>query len=465
MKRILVVEDDRELGEALTSALERNKSRAVTLVGDGARALEVLATASWDAILVDLGLPDIDGIDLIARVRAGDARVPIIVLSGRDEARTAVEALKRGADDYLTKPFERDELLARIDLLTRQVDIIRELDARSDGDAGPPPIGQSATFLRALERARAAARSSTTSVLLVGESGVGKEVLARWMHRSSPRAAGPFVAMNSACLSPNLVESELFGHEPGAFTGATTRHRGLFEIAQGGTLFLDEIGELPLTLQPKLLRVLEERTFRRVGGSQEIRVDIRLLTATNRDLTRAVAANSFRIDLYHRLRVFEIVIPPLRDRGDDVLLLAETFARQLSAGVGREASWHADAYDRLRGHDWPGNVRELRNATEHALLVNPSGPLRARDLPPDVEPAPSSQPAPSGVLESLEAVTDRHVRSVFAATGKNLSRAATILGIGRVALRRRLAGRADREADDEAHPARLKRASVEGHDD
>ena len=445
MTRILLVEDDVDLAEAIAFALGRN-AWSISIAISGARAIEESTSGPWTAIVVDLGLPDIDGIELIARLRSSDARVPIIVLSGRDEAAAAVAALRSGADDYLTKPFDRTDLESRIQLLVRQQEVIRELDAVGSGADAPPPLGRSEAFLRALDRARAAARSPTTSVLLFGESGVGKEVLARWIHRLSPRASGPFVAMNSACLSPNLIESELFGHEAGAFTGATARHRGLFEIAQGGTLFLDEIGELPLTLQPKLLRVLEERCFRRVGGTQEIRVDLRLLTATNRDLAWAVGAGQFRSDLYHRLRVFEVDIPPLRERGDDVLLLAAAFAKQLGATLGREAQWHSDAHERLRAHDWSGNVRELRNATEHALLVSTTSVLRGRDLPPDVGVKFSPMPNRRTELATLDSVIERHVREVFAATGNNVSRAAAILGIGRVALRRRLTG--TRDGDD-----------------
>jgi DNA-binding NtrC family response regulator len=308
-------------------------------------------------------------------------------------------------------------------------------------------LGESSLWRKAMSALHAAARVPRTSVLVTGESGTGKEVAARLLHTWSDRAEGPFVPVNAACFSPSLLESELFGHEAGAFTGARTAKRGLFELASGGTLFLDEVGELPMELQPKLLRVLEGHPFRRVGGEREIRVDVRLVSATNRDLEVAIEAGQFRRDLYHRLRVVDIVLPPLRARGDDIALLATHVISRLSAELGKHrVSLSLEALEALEAYGWPGNVRELRNVIERGIVLCHDGEIRPRDLPPEVShriPGASLKvPPPSLRVEdpevSLDAVIREHVLRTFHTRQQNLTQTARVLGISRVALRRRL---------------------------
>ena len=342
---------------------------------------------------------------------------------------------------------------------------------RDEAFVSPPSaIGESPAWLAAMEDLRAAALAPRTPVLVTGESGSGKELAASQIHAWSPRASRPFVSVNAACFSPSLLESELFGHEAGAFTGATSRKAGLFELASGGTLFLDEIGEPPLELQPKLLRVLEGHPFRRVGGERAITADVRVVSATNSQMQQAVERGRFRLDLYHRLRVVEVTLPPLRDRGDDADLLAIHFVSTLALDLGKPALGIApEALAAIRAHTWPGNVRELRNAIEHAVVLCKGDRIALHDLPRDVVraaaavcPPPSSRERPtlrsapqtprsSLSRRGLDDVVRQHVLEVFRECEGNLAKAARALGIGRATLRRRLRDYGVTPADPAPH--------------
>lgn len=441
-----MVEDDRDLA----FALERLLSRAgynVEVAGDASSARHARARFGFDAVLLDLGLPDTDGLELLSTFVAEDASCPVVVLTGLDDAAHAVQALRRGAADYLTKPAPNEAVLHAMESSLERSSLARRLEAKGRCVPGAETlVGDSPAWLRAATALSAAALSQKTSVLLTGESGTGKELAANLIHRQSGRASGPFVTVNASCFTAALLDSELFGHEAGAFTDARTLRRGLFELAGGGTLFLDEVGEMPLELQPKLLRVLEGHPFRRIGGERELRTDVRIVSATNRTLAKEVEKGRFRADLFQRLRVLEIELPPLRERGDDVLNLAAHFFRRISSEMGFHSVRVAPAtFERLASYPWPGNVRELRNVIERALVL-----ARGREVTPCHLPAEVSRDGEGGhVLPfsgarsqtaslPLEEVVRRHVLETFRAAGGNVTRAAQSLGISRVALRRHL---------------------------
>lgn len=452
--RVLVVDDDEDLCFALGTLLRRH-GYEVEVAGTGADALAAVRARSFDVALLDLGLPDRPGLEVLAEVLRLDGALPVVVLTGRDEAASAVGALRAGAFQYLTKPTASDEIVLSVEHARERARLARKVEAqaRMDLDAG---VGESWAFRRALDDVRAAAAAPRTPVLIRGESGTGKERCSRLIHAYSDRANAPFVTVNAACFSPSLLESELFGHEAGAFTGARGQKRGVFELAAGGTLFLDEVGELPLDLQPKLLRVLEGHPFRRLGGEREIRADVRLVSATHRALDQEVEAGRFRLDLYHRLRVVEIALPPLRARGDDIALLARHFVARIAAELGRPPLGITPAaVAALRGYAWPGNVRELRNVLERAIVLRRSGDVDLGDLPKEVVAAapPASvterlaEPMSPARLVPLEEAIQQHVVAVFRACGNNLSRAARALGVSRMTLRKRLK-EASIEAED-----------------
>jgi DNA-binding NtrC family response regulator len=464
MAKLLLIGDDQVLLWAMTASL-RQAGYEVEHVGTVAATRAVLQAGRYDVALLDMILPDGDGFTLLPELVAQAPEMPVVILSSHHDPAAVVRALRAGAVDYLGKPAEHSELLLALESAIRHAQRIRRVEAlhQQQGEArarsGPLalPIGSSASWQRALDLLCAAAQSERTTVLLTGEPGVGKEVAATLLHQLSPRGRQPLVVVNAACLTPNLIESELFGHEPGAFTGAQGRRRGLFEQAAGGTLFLDEIGELPLDLQGKLLRVLEGHPFRRVGGERDVSVDVRLICATNRDLGTEVQAGRFRADLYHRLRVFENPLPPLRERTADIAELALYFTRLLGAQLGfSDARISSDALEVLKRHAWPGNVRELRNVIERALLLSRGAEITRRHLPAELALAPlpglpavaASRPIAAATSDSssaaarddetLEECIRKHVLRVYRNTGNNLTRAAAQLAISRMALRRRL---------------------------
>src|SRR6266496_3645587 len=363
MARVLVVDDEPKLGKFIAQALELD-GHEVTRAGGGREALAHLGDRSFEVVMTDLRMPDVDGLAVLKAARSLAEPPDVVVMTAYGTAESAVEAMKAGAADYLTKPFAIDELRIRVKRLASQ----RMAETRSERllqRLTPDLVAESAAMKNVLAAARQVAATDAT-VLLLGESGTGKSQLARFVHYQSRRAAAPFVEVHCAALPEALLEGELFGYEKGAFTGATQRKRGHLAAAEGGTLFLDEIGEITAATQVKLLRFLQERTFVPLGATDARTVDVRVISATNRDLDAAVQGGSFREDFYYRLNVFAIRVPALRERPEDVLPLAERFLASQGAAPGRLSP---GARDRLLAHPWPGNVRELENALERALIL------------------------------------------------------------------------------------------------
>ncbi len=385
MRTILLVDDEAAARYGMRRALEG--SYQVVEAGSASAAREAVAKQSFDLILLDLIMPGEDGLAFLRALRASGDDTPVLIVSALDTARMAVEALQSGAADYIVKGFDIEELRKRVANLVRLGELgaenerlRRELVA--EGQFGRM-LGGSAAMRRVFEMADRVAPTDAT-VLILGESGTGKDLLAQEIHARSPRAEKPMVAVNCAALPENLIESELFGYERGAFTGAAQQRKGKFEMASGGTLFLDEIGDMNPVTQAKVLRALESRKIERLGGSHSIEVDVRVISATNRDLAAEIAAGRFREDLYYRLRVVTLELPPLRAHKDDLALLAESFLAQLGARHNRRASLSREAMERVRRYDWPGNVRELRNALERALVLSKGDEIAATDLPEEV---------------------------------------------------------------------------------
>jgi DNA-binding NtrC family response regulator len=435
---ILLVEDRESLRAMLAETLSR-EGYSVEAVATGDDAIRRLNEGRrYGLVLTDLKMPGADGIAVLKAAVASDPAVPVVVLTGFGTVENAVEAMKSGAVDFLGKPVDPDLLLLLVErhVRARRSAVARVLLAEEAGLAGMPEIvGSSRALGEGLTRIRQAAPSDVT-VLLTGESGTGKELFARALHALSPRAQGPFVAVNVAALPESLVENELFGHERGAYTGATDRRAGRFELADGGTLFLDEIGELPPAVQTKLLRVVEDRTFLRVGGTVPISVDVRLVAATNRDLAQRVQAGAFREDLYYRLDVFPVRLPPLRSRPEDIPALAKVFTAAAARQVKKkDVTLSPGAVDRLVAHDWPGNVRELRNVIERAVLLAPGDVVRPADIVVGL-PGESIAPHPSldGTLEETgerwrRAGEAARIRRALDETGGDKARAAGELGV------------------------------------
>jgi DNA-binding NtrC family response regulator len=379
--RLLIVEDRDSLRRMLERALGQ-EGYEVAAAADGRSGIRLLAERSFDFVLTDLKLPDVSGLEVLEASRTAQPRVPVVVLTGYGTVGAAVEAMKLGAYDFLEKPLEIDDLSRLIE---------RAIGERGETAVfrvpGAAPIFGAHPRLRAAIRLLQRVGPTESTVLLTGESGTGKELFAQAVHALSPRRGGPYVALNCAAIPETLIENELFGHEKGAFTGADRRQPGRFELAQGGTLLLDEIGELPLAVQGKVLRVLEERTFERVGGGRTMRADVRLVAATNRDLSAMVAAGELRSDLYFRLNVFPIELPPLRERASDVPLLAghliEEIARRHRVEPPRLEEAAAEL---LSGEPWPGNVRELANVLERAVILSEGPAIRVSDLRPLLRP-------------------------------------------------------------------------------
>jgi DNA-binding NtrC family response regulator len=433
---ILVVDDDRWLCDSISQVLSAEGHRVETAL-TAAAAFEQLEAVTAEVVILDLGLPDMDGLDVLSRITGLDDRPTVIVQTGRDDTETIVGAMRRGADSFLVKPVDIPTLTASVALALRQHRMTRHANLMNEALVAQLPgerelVGSSGAMQRARELiARVAPTDS--SVVLAGESGSGKGMAARLIHRLSQRAHGPFVDMSCAALPANLVESEMFGHERGAFTDAKVRKLGLLEVAHTGTLFLDEIGELELPSQGKLLKAIEERSFRRVGGVREVDVDVRFVVATHMDLKQAVDGGRFRRDLYYRLNVFAIEMPPLRERGDDVLELAYHFIGELNPRVVRRVQRIADpAAALLRAYPWPGNVRELRNVIERALILASGDTLTAAHLPEDLRHLSKGEVTqPAATLEEVEGA---HIQRTLKACKGNVKLTATTLGISRSTL-------------------------------
>jgi DNA-binding NtrC family response regulator len=442
-ERILVVEDDTTIRVTLAEALGKLGHQVVP-VDCGREALARAGQQDFALVLLDLRLPDMHGLEVLKALREADAETLIVIMTAFPEVRTAIDSLKAGAYDYINKPFDLDDMkeLVRRALETRR---LRLEVARLRAGAVQPPgidglVGSSPAFLAMLEVTRKIAAAGRVPVLIRGESGTGKERVAQAIHRLGPRAAGPWVTLNCSALAEGLLESEMFGHERGAFTDAKAMKRGLLELADGGTLFLDEIGDLSPALQPKLLRAIETQTFRRVGGQKELRVDVRFVAATNRDLEAMVRAGGFREDLYYRLNVGSIDVPPLRARREDILPLAQRFLGEAARMMGLQApELAAETHAALAAYGWPGNVRELRNVMERALILSAGAPIRLAHLPREVH-APSAQRGGAGDpgLVPLEEVEKAHILRVLEACNGNKTQAAKLLGISRLTLRNKL---------------------------
>jgi DNA-binding NtrC family response regulator len=436
---ILVADDDAVARELLAEVLTREGYRVRAAAG-GAEAIRAAEGEVFDLALIDLRMPDVDGLAVLARIRTLDPAPPVFILTAFAAIDTAIEAIRQGAYDYLSKPFRVDEIKLAVRRVLETERIVREnREFRQElrGRYGVERlIGQSPEMVE-IYRLVARVAALDTTVLIQGETGTGKELVARAIHYASPRAERPFVAIDCAALPENLFESELFGHERGAFTGAVGSRRGLLESADGGTCFLDEIGELSLGLQAKLLRVLQERVLRRVGGNDAIPVNLRLIAATNRDLRKRVEDGTFREDLYYRLNGVTIVMPPLRERGADVPLLAHEFMQRYAAAAGKSLEGFApEALALLTGYRWPGNVRELEHAVERAVALARSAVILPEDLPPEIRTDTPRAPELPAPRMTLEEVKRWYVSTVLEETGGNKVRAADLLGIDRRTLYR-----------------------------
>ncbi|MBI1907417.1 MAG: sigma-54-dependent Fis family transcriptional regulator [Rhodocyclales bacterium] len=444
-EQILVVEDDTTIRLTLRDVLGK-QGHGVDLAEDGARGLALHRANSYGLVMLDLRLPDMHGLEVLRAMRESDPDALVVVMTAYPEVRTAVDCVKAGAYDYLNKPFELDDLkeVVRRALETRRLRLEVERLRIAAPQAGPIEgmIGASPAFLAMTEVTRRIAAAARVPVLIRGESGTGKERVAQAIHNLSPRAAGPWVTLNCSALAEGLVESEMFGHEKGAFTDAKNAKRGLLELADGGTLFLDEIGDLALTLQPKLLRAIETQSFRRVGGQKELVVDVRFVAATNRDLDAMVKAGSFREDLYYRLNVGSIDVPGLRDRRPDILPLARHFLVEAARIMGMpQPDIDASVSALLESYGWPGNVRELRNVMERALILAGGAPIQPIHLPKEISAVSAhGAVAPEDyALLSIDEVEKRHIRRVMEACRGNKTQAAKVLCITRLTLRTKIA--------------------------
>ncbi|WP_407313332.1 sigma-54-dependent transcriptional regulator [Desulfosporosinus sp. SB140] len=441
MRRILVADDEANMRWVLERALTK-AGYDVETVEDGQLAINRALAERPDIVLVDLKMPKQDGLSVLRALKEQYPDLLVVMMTAHGSTSTAIEAMKAGAQDYLMKPFDIDELLItvakafEVESLREQVNYLKQ-EARHEGWQ---LVGNSEKIQAVKHLAERVAPTPAT-VLILGESGTGKELVAHAIHTLSPRVDGPFIRVNCAALTETLLESELFGHEKGAFTGAHTRKTGRFELADGGTLFLDEIGELSLNVQAKLLRVLQERMFERVGGEKTINVDVRIIAATNRDLLKEAQEGRFREDLYYRLNVFPISVPPLRERREDIALLAEHFLERLKT-YGGSKIFAPEVLSRLTSYSWPGNVRELENVVERMVIISQGAVIGMESLPLFDEPptlAKNSEPfvlPPEGV--SLEEIEKSFLQQAMEQTGGNQSQAAKRLRLSRHAFLYRL---------------------------
>ena len=439
--RLLIAEDDPGAGEALRTAFDAD-GYEVEVAETGSEARELWRKGGWDAVLTDVVMPDVDGLTLLREFVATEGAPPVVVMTAYGSIERAVQAMKDGAYDFLEKP---------LDLANLRAVVKSALEARGSEDANraarrAAPAdgrvllpGDSARMRKVVEQAERVARTNAT-VLITGESGTGKELVARLIHRESLRVRGPFVPVNCAGLTESIIESELFGHVKGAFTGAVRAKKGKFELAEGGTLFLDEIGEIPANVQVKLLRVLQEREVERVGGEEAVRIDVRLVCATHRDLEQMVKDGTFREDLYYRIKVIVLRLPPLRERPDDIPELATHFLAVANERNGRDAKGFTPAaLERLKGYAWPGNVRELENVVEQAVVLAQGDRIDAGDLPEEL----TGERGPQDVLQipvghTLADAERELILETLRKTGGNKTQAAKLLGIGVRTLYRKL---------------------------
>ena len=440
-KTVLVVDDDRVGRESLVEAVTELGYR-VLAAADGASALAVLKGETVHLVLTDLRMPEIDGIELLTRIRRIDSKIFVILITAHATVQTAVEAMQRGAFTYIMKPIDLDQLAAQVeaassaqDLLLENISLRQHLQRLG---SIPELIGHSRAMQAVFELVAQVA--DTQSVVLIrGESGTGKELVANAIHRQSGRSSGPFVKVNCAALSESLLESELFGHEEGAFTGAVRQRLGRFELADGGTLFLDEVSELAATTQAKLLRVLQNYEFERLGGTETIEVDVRVIAATNADLEERVGEGRFREDLYYRLNVVPVELPPLRERREDIPLLVHTFIKRFAKRNQKDVVDIApEALQQLIRFEWPGNVRQLENCIERMVVTAHARVLDVDNLPPEVLPVSAAGIGVFPVGLTMKQLEERAIRATLAATEGNRKEAARILAMGLRTLHRKI---------------------------
>ncbi|APZ94163.1 sigma-54-dependent transcriptional regulator [Fuerstiella marisgermanici] len=442
---VLVIDDEKSMCDLLRDDLSLRGFTVDTFTSPAA-ALKEIAVTEADVVLTDLNMPQMDGLRLCERVVANRPDLPVVVMTAFGSLESAIEAIRAGAWDFVTKPVESDLLEIVLQRAVRHHEVqeeLRQLSTPPDGsEQFEDMLGANPPMQRVFQQIRQVAPTQA-SVLITGESGTGKELAARAIHRRSQHKDGPFVAINCAALPENLLESELFGHAKGAFTDAREARRGLFQQADKGTLFLDEIGDFPLTLQAKLLRAMEERMVRPVGGNEETAFDARILTATNRDLQRAVEEGRYREDFYYRINVIQLELPPLRARGTDVLLISRHLVRHFAQQSGKQVTGLTEPVaERLLNYSWPGNVRELRNVIERAVALTQVSKLVVDDLPENIRNYRQTQMTIDSLnpdeLQPLEAVEQRYIRHVLDSVNDNRTEAARILGIDRKTLYRRL---------------------------
>lgn len=445
MKRnILVVDDEKNIRSGLALALEMEGYTTFT-AEDGQEAWNLINKQGVDLVITDLRMPKMGGNELLNRITSSYPNLPVIVLTGHGTVENAVEAMRKGAIDFFTKPVNLDRLtlvvqkaLSTHDLAREHEELKAEVAQLKKRNQFEHIIGKSQKMVNLMETVSQVAPTKA-SVLITGESGVGKELVADAIHELSTRSSGPFIKVHCAALTSTLLESELFGHEKGSFTGAVAQKRGRFELADGGTIFLDEIGEIDLPTQVKLLRVLQERTFERVGGESTITVDVRIVCATNRDLLQEVQAGNFREDLYYRLNVVNLLVPPLRERKEDIPLLMTSFLAQYKEENNRPIEgFSAQAKRALLSYDWPGNIRELRNSIESAVVLARTSVIELEDLPPQVSLAQSSSSVSLSVGVTLAEAEKHLIIATLELEGGNKTKAAQTLGIGRKTLHRKL---------------------------
>ena len=449
METILIVDDEKNYPPILSAVLEEEGYETLT-ANNGLAALEIIKNSDIDLVLTDMKMPLIDGIELLERIKLTDPDLPVIMMTAHGTVEKAVEAMQKGAYNYILKPFDNERLVIYVKKAAAMYSVIKENRRLRDvvesqynfGNI----IGKSKAMKNVFETIRKVSPSSAT-ILVEGESGTGKELVAKSIHFNSPRRDKPFIPVNCSALSENLLESELFGHEKGAFTGAVAMKKGRFELADCGTLFLDEISELSQNLQVKLLRILQEKTFERVGGIKPISVDIRIIAATNRHLKEEVKQGRFREDLFYRLNVLNIVIPPLRERLEDIRLLVDHFIKKYTAErkagpsvAGVEAEVERLLYD----YTWPGNVRELENSIERAMILSPGDIIRVSDLPREFKDNIYNTlhfegiPADATLYETLDLVEQSMIKRAMKLANNVQSNAAALLGIGKSGLSQKL---------------------------
>jgi two-component system response regulator AtoC len=445
-KRILIIDDEKAIRWSLGEAL-KNAQYEVEEAENGKKGIKLFQDDPADLVILDLKLPDIDGLKVLKKLKGIERDVPVIMMTAYGEVETAVEAIKSGSYDFVLKPFQLEKMRVTIknaletSMLRSELDGIKQKD-RENYDF-KNFLGKSAVMREVFRKVKKIGESKASTILIQGESGTGKELVARAIHESSGGKNMPFLEINCAALPETLLESELFGHEKGAFTDAKYRKKGLFELAEGGTIFLDEIGEMGITLQSRLLRVIENKTFRRVGGVKDLRVNTRIISATNRDLQRAIKDGSFRNDLYYRLQVIPIYLPPLRERTEDIELLANHFISVFNKEFKKNVKKiRPEVTGALQCYSWPGNVRELRNVIERAMLLEVEDELLPEHIPMEISRGEEA-PGESEDTNSLDMLSPMSIREmekllitrILGDTGGNKSKAARILGISRQTLR------------------------------